>query len=163
MRVLFTLKFVRFFLCDQPYRYRDTLETSELVSPTENFSASTWFIHVDGLSNYLPSFQKNPSANFLKITAVSLIRNTLAINVKITHNSKMLILFLFISQFCLHEPPSELCFDYKWSKWLFVFTFQIHFNNYSYHISLTNLLFLIFYLQLTCQNPSTICISVKPK
>ena len=65
-RALFTLNFVRFFLCGQPYRFRDTSETSELVSTTENFSASTWFIHVDGLRNYLPSFQKNPSANFFK-------------------------------------------------------------------------------------------------
>ena len=30
------------------------------------FSASTWFIHVDGLSNYLLPFQKNPSTNFFK-------------------------------------------------------------------------------------------------
>ena len=66
MRALFTLMFVLFFLCGQPYRFRGTSETSELVSTTENFSASTWFIHVDGLSNYLLSFQKNPSANFFK-------------------------------------------------------------------------------------------------
>ena len=54
------------FFCGQLYRFRDTLETSELVSTTENFPASTWFIHDDGLSNYLLSFQKNPSANFFK-------------------------------------------------------------------------------------------------
>ena len=62
---LFTLKFVLFFLCGQPYRFRGTSETSELMSTTENFPASTWFIHV-GLSKYLLSFQKNPSANFFK-------------------------------------------------------------------------------------------------
>ena len=50
-----------------------------LLSTTGNFSVSTRFIHVDGLSNYLLSFQTQPAANFLKITAASLIRNTLAI------------------------------------------------------------------------------------
>ena len=30
--MLFTLKFVRFFLCGQPYRFRDTSETSEMES-----------------------------------------------------------------------------------------------------------------------------------
>ena len=57
-------KFLRFFLCDQPYRFRDISQTSELNSTTENVSASTWFIHFDGICNYLDSFQKQLAANF---------------------------------------------------------------------------------------------------
>ena len=41
-------------------------QTSELKSTTETFSASTSFIHFDGLCNYLHSFQKQPAANFFK-------------------------------------------------------------------------------------------------
>ena len=63
-RALFTLNFVRFFLCGQPYRFRDTSETSDLVSTT----AIICF-----------HFRKIHPPISLKITAVSMIRNTLAI------------------------------------------------------------------------------------
>ena len=57
-------EFLRFFLCDQPYRFRNTSQTSELKSNSENVSARTWFVHFDGLCNYLNLFQKQPAANF---------------------------------------------------------------------------------------------------
>ena len=65
--MLFRLKnyeFLRFFLCDQPYRFRNISQTSELKSTSENVSASTWFIYFDGLCNYLNLFQKQLAANF---------------------------------------------------------------------------------------------------
>ena len=54
------------FFCDQPYRFRDISQTSELMPSTEDFSASTWFIHFDELCNYLHSFQKQLAAILLK-------------------------------------------------------------------------------------------------
>ena len=57
-------EFSRFFLCNQPYRFRNISQTSELKSTSENVSSSTWFIHFDGLSNYLNLFPKKPAANF---------------------------------------------------------------------------------------------------
>ena len=59
------MTFLQFFLCDQPYQFRDISQTSELKSTTEIVSGSTWFIHFYGLFNYLNSFQKQPTANFL--------------------------------------------------------------------------------------------------
>ena len=59
-------EFSQFFLCSQTYRFRDISETSELKSTTENCSASTRFIHFDGLCNYLHSFETQPAANFFK-------------------------------------------------------------------------------------------------
>ena len=67
--------FLQFIFRGQPYRFRDISQTSELKSTT----GSTWLIHIDGLCNYLELFQKQHSAVCLKITAASLIRNTLAI------------------------------------------------------------------------------------
>ena len=56
------MSFYNFFLCGQPYRFRDISQTSELKS----IIASTWFIHFDRLCNYLHSFQKQPATNFFK-------------------------------------------------------------------------------------------------
>ena len=56
------MNFYNFFLCGQPYRFRDISQTSELKS----IIASTWFIHFDRLCNYLHSFQKQPATNFIK-------------------------------------------------------------------------------------------------
>ena len=36
------------------------------MSTTEIFSASAWFIHFDGLCNYLHLFEKQPATNFFK-------------------------------------------------------------------------------------------------
>ena len=80
-QALFKLKvmsFYNFFLCGQLYRFREISQTSKLKSTAET-SASTWCIHFDGLCNYLLSFQKQPATISLKITAASLIRNTLSI------------------------------------------------------------------------------------
>ena len=41
-------------------------QTSESEPIIETFSTSTWFIHFDGLCNYLHSFQKQLAANFFK-------------------------------------------------------------------------------------------------
>ena len=57
-------EFLRFFFCDQPYRLRGISQTSKLNSSTKNVSVSTWFIHFDGLCNYLDSFQKQLAVNF---------------------------------------------------------------------------------------------------
>ena len=51
------------FLCDQPHRFTNISQTSELKSATENVSENKWFIHFDGLCNYPNSFQKQPAAN----------------------------------------------------------------------------------------------------
>ena len=60
------ISFLQFFLCGQPYRFRDISQTSELKSTTDHFSASTCFIHFDGLCNYIHSFQKQSAANVFK-------------------------------------------------------------------------------------------------
>ena len=57
-------EFLRFFLCDQPYRFRSISQTSELKSTSENASTRTWFIDFDRLCNYLNLFQKQPAVNF---------------------------------------------------------------------------------------------------
>ena len=69
------MSFYNFFLCGQPYRFRDISQTSELKS----IIASTWFIHFDRLCNYLHSFRNSQPPISLKITAASLFRNALAI------------------------------------------------------------------------------------
>ena len=73
-------EFLHFFLRGRLYWFRDLSVTSELKFITKLFSASTWFIHFDGLCNYLHSFQKHPAIS-LKINATFLIRNTLAIRI----------------------------------------------------------------------------------
>ena len=59
-------EFLHFFLCGQPYWFRDISHTSELKFITKTFSASPWFIHFDGLCNYLYPFQKHPVSNFFE-------------------------------------------------------------------------------------------------
>ena len=71
-------EFLHFFLRGQPYCFRDIPETSEWKYTTETL-ASTWFIYIDGLCNYLHSFQKHLSANFFKSKYCFPIKNTLAI------------------------------------------------------------------------------------
>ena len=73
------ISFIQFFLCGQPYRFRDISQTSELKSTTDHFSPSTCFIHFHGLCNYLIRFRISQSPISLKITPASLIRNTLDI------------------------------------------------------------------------------------
>ena len=58
--------FLNFFLRDQPYLFRDISQTSELKFTKETFSASSSFVHFDGLCNYLHLFQKQPADNFFK-------------------------------------------------------------------------------------------------
>ena len=60
------MSFCNFFVCGQPYLLRDISQTFESKSTTETFSDSTWFIHFDGLCNYLHSNEKQPAANFFK-------------------------------------------------------------------------------------------------
>ena len=67
----------QFFFVGQSYWLRDISETSEWKSTTKSFSASTWFIHFDGINCIY--FRNTELTISLKINAVSLIRNTLAI------------------------------------------------------------------------------------
>ena len=60
------LSFYNFFLRDQPHWLRDLSETSKWKFTAKTFLANTWFIHFDGLCNYLHSFQKHPAANFFE-------------------------------------------------------------------------------------------------
>ena len=59
-------EFLQFFLRGQPYWLRGIWETSKGKSTTKTFSASPWFVHFDGLCNYLHLLQKHPAPNFFE-------------------------------------------------------------------------------------------------
>ena len=57
-------EFLRFFFVINRIGSETTQKLQKLKSNSENVSASTLFIHFDGLCNHLNLFQKQPAANF---------------------------------------------------------------------------------------------------
>ena len=78
--VVYSKKFLHFFLRGQPYRFREISQTSELKSPPHNFFqlARDLFILMDSAIICIHFRNSQPPIS-LKITAASLIRKTLVI------------------------------------------------------------------------------------